>query len=196
MAYINERLPTCVAYGFTGGPEWSTLVIDLDNGREQRNGQWLYPKHKYAAQYMNFDHVQRQEVYNAFQAMRGRLHCFRFKDHGDFEAVNQLQGPNIGTDDPMQLIRTYQFGSESCTRLIQAPVNGTVTMTKDGSPFTAFTVDDETGLITPDAPWGAGVYLASFQFDVWVRFNSDYNAFTIGNLDAHTADIELIEVRR
>jgi len=196
MSYVNHRLSTCVAYGFTGGPEWSTLIVPLDNGREQRNGQWLYPKHRYSAQYMNFDRAEQQEVLNAFQAMRGRLHCFRFKDHGDFEATAEVQAPAIGTTTPMQLVKTYAFGSEDATRLIQAPVDGTLTMTKDGLPFTAFTLDEETGLVIPDATWGAGVYLATFQFDVWVRFDSDYNAFTIGNLDAHTADIELIEVRR
>lgn len=36
----------------------------------------------------------------------------------------------------------------------------------------------------------------SGEFDVWVRFDSDYNAFTIGDIDAHSADIELVEVRR
>lgn len=195
MAYVDERLPTCVAYGFNGGPQWQTLVINMDNGREQRNGQWLYPKHRYAAQYMNLGRDDQQTVLEFFHAMRGQLHCFRFKDANDYQATAQPQAPNVGTSDPLQIVRTYTVGGQSSTRLIQAIVAGTATLTVDGSPV-AGTWDYATGKFTPDAPWAAGTYLASFDFDVWVRFASDFNAFTIGNVDARTADIELVEVRR
>ena len=84
MAYINTRLSECVAYGFSGGPEWSTMMVTLANGREQRNGQWLFPKHRYSAQYMNLDSDAQPVVLGAFHACRGRLHCFRFKDWNDY----------------------------------------------------------------------------------------------------------------
>lgn len=194
MSYVNERMPTCVAYGFTGGPEYSTLVVLLDNGREQRNRQWLYPKHRYSAQYLNFSKEDRVIVLEIFHAMAGQLHCCRFKDHNDFEAVNEPLAPSIGSDDPVQLIKTYAFGSAVSTRPIQAPLAGAVIM-RNGVPV-AGTLDITTGLFTPDGIWASGTYTWTGEFDVWVRFASDYNAFQIGNVDAHTADIELIEVRR
>ncbi len=82
------------------------------------------------------------------------------------------------------------------TQLIQAPEAGSLSITLDGSPFSAWTLDDETGLITPDAPWPAGTYLTTFNYDHWVRFDSDFNAFSIDAPDAHNATIDLIEVRR
>ncbi|KRD71453.1 DUF2460 domain-containing protein [Lysobacter sp. Root96] len=194
MSYINERMPTCVAYGFTGGPEYSTLVVPLDNGREQRNRQWLYPKHRYSAQFLNFSRTNQQLVLDIFHAMAGQLHCCRFKDYNDFEAVDEPLAPSIGTVDPVQLIKTYAFGTEASTRLIQAPLAGAV-IKRNGIAVSG-TLDLTTGLFTPDAPWVSGTFTWSGEFDVWVRFASDYNAFQIGNLDAHTADIELIEVRR
>jgi uncharacterized protein (TIGR02217 family) len=193
MAYINTRLDECVAYGFTGGPEWSTLIVPLDNGREQRNGQWLYPKHRYSAQYNNIPATDRADVLAAFHAARGQLHVFRFKDWNDFTATNEALSPSIGTTTPVQLVKTYSLGAQSTTRLIQAPVSATVY--RNGSPV-AGTLDTTTGLFTPDSNWIAGTHTWSGEFDVWVRFASDYNAFTIGNWNAHTADIELIEVRR
>lgn len=195
MSFINSRLSTRVAYGFSGGPEWSTLVVLYDNGREHRNAQWLYPRHRYSAQYMNFDREAQQEILAAFHAARGRLHCFRFKDHNDFQAVAEPQSPSIGTTSPLQIVKKYTFGGQSSTRLIQAIAPGTATLTRDGVAV-AGTWDYETGKFTPSTTWLPGSYAASFEFDVWVRFDSDFNAFTIGNVNAHTADIELVEVMR
>lgn len=194
MSYIDARLPTCVAYGFTGGPEYSTLVVALDNGREQRNRQWLYPKHRYSAQFLNFSKANQALVLEIFHAMAGQLHCCRFKDHGDYQAVDEQLAPAIGTSNPVQLIKTYAFGGVSSTRPIQAPVTGAVI--KRNGLAVAGVLDLTTGLFTPSAPWASGTFSWSGEFDVWVRFASDYNAFQIGNKDAHTADIELIEVRR
>lgn len=181
MSYIGTRLDDCVAYGFTGGPEWSTLVVPLDNGREQRNGQWLYPRHRYSAQYQNLAAADRNTILTAFHAARGKLHAFRFKDHNDFTATAQ---PLVSVNGTLYLGKAYTFGSETSYRLIQAPV--TATLSGAGS------VDMTTGVVTGANP--ADTWTGTF--DVWVRFDSDYNAFAIGNYDAHTADIELIEVRR
>jgi uncharacterized protein (TIGR02217 family) len=199
MSFVNERIPDEVAFGFSGGPRWSTLLVPMDNGREQRNGQWRYPRHEFSAQYMNYREPEKQEILRFFHAMRGRLHCFRFRDWNDYQAADEVQAPPIGTTDAMQLVKSYAVGSLISTRLIQAPVAGTVALLKDGVPV-AGTWDFETGLFTPDTEWMAGVYTASFEFDIWVRFDSDFNAFTVGNKSGGqfvaTSDIELVEVRR
>lgn len=49
MAYIDTRLSDCVAYGFMGGPAYSTEEVEMDNGGGIFNGNWLYPKHRYSA---------------------------------------------------------------------------------------------------------------------------------------------------
>lgn len=195
MTYINTRLDDRVAYGFTGGPEWSTQVVMLDNGREQRNAQWLYPRHRYSAEYRNLAPERRQQVLAAFYAARGQAYPFRFKDWNDYTASNEPIAPAIGTSTPVQLVKTYAFGGQASTRLIQAPVAGTVTVFRNGTPVSG-TLDDETGLFAPDSAWTAGTYTWSGQFDVWVRFASDYNAFSLENVGVGSAAIELIEVRR
>lgn len=194
MSYINTRLSTCVAYGFSGGPEYSTLIVAMDNGREQRNRQWLYPRHRYSAQYLNLSKQAQKEILAAFHAAAGQLHVFRFKDANDFEAVAESLAPAIGTSTPVQLIKTYALGSQSTIRLIQAPVTGAVI--KRNGVAVAGTLDTQTGLFTPSAPWVAGTFTWDGEFDVWVRFASDFNAFSIGAPNARTSDVELIEVRR
>jgi uncharacterized protein (TIGR02217 family) len=185
MAFINTRLDQCVAYGFSGGPEWNTLVVPMDNGREQRNGQWLFPKHRYSAQYMNIRPQDRNEVLAAFHACRGQLHVFRFKDWNDYEGSAE---PFVQINGIWRMAKQYSFGSETSTRLIQAPVIGAISL----SGGSLANLDFSTGIYNGDA---TGLTWAG-EFDVWVRFASDYNAFTIGNWQAHTADISLVEVRR
>lgn len=196
--FIDVRLSKSVAFGFTGGPEWSTSIVEMDNGREVRNGQWMYPRHRYSAEYPNLLDGARREVLEAFHAARGRLHAFRFRDWNDYLAVDEPLLPEIGTTTPVQLIKTYQLGPATSTRLIQAPTSCVV---RDSSGAQVFgSVDTTTGLFTPASAWADDTFTWSGEFDVWVRFDSDYNAFVIGNRSGQslvgTADIELVEVRR
>lgn len=185
MAYIDTRLSECVAYGFMGEPGYKTLVVDYDNGWEQRDGQWQYPKHRYSAQYMNLRPDAKDEILAAFHACRGRLHAFRFKDWNDFQGTNQ---PFVQVNGVWQMTKQYTFGSETTNRPIQAPVDGEITLS--GGSLSA--LDFTTGIYDGDA---TGITWSG-EFDVWVRFASDANAFTIGSWQAHTADLEIIEVRR
>lgn len=47
--FIDQRLTLRAESGFVGGPQWSTNVVSLASGREQRNKQWAYPLQKYTA---------------------------------------------------------------------------------------------------------------------------------------------------
>src|SRR5574343_1060007 len=181
MSFINTRVDDAVADGFVGGPEWSTLIVDMDTGREQRNGQGMYPRHRYSAQYADIRSDVRDDVLSAFHAAKGRLHCFRFKDWKDYTATAQ---PLIVVAGVTYLGKRYALGAQTADRLIQAPVSATLSG--------AGSVNMQTGVVTGAAPSDTW----SGEFDVWVRFDNDYNAFAIGNWNAHTADIELIEVRR
>jgi uncharacterized protein (TIGR02217 family) len=185
MAFIDARLSECVAYGFVGGPEYANTIVNLANGMEQRNGMWLYPKHRYSAQYMNIAPTDRDEVLKAFHAARGRLHCFRFKDWNDYAGSAQ---PFAQVNGEWRMVKQYTLGGQTSTRLIQAPVEGEISL----SGGSLSNLDFDTGVYDGDA---TGLTWTG-EFDLWVRFDSDYNAFTIGDWQAHSANIELVEVRR
>jgi uncharacterized protein (TIGR02217 family) len=189
MAFIDTRLDERVAYGFMGGPEWNTLVVPLSNGREQRNACWLFPKHRYTAQYNNVNSTVRNLILAAFHACRGQLHVFRFKDANDYRHSDGGGSPVfVEISGVWRMAKQYSLGTETSTRLIQAPVSGTVAL----SGGSLSNLDFETGIYDGDA---TGLTWTG-EFDVWVRFANDYNAFSIGNVNAHSADIELVEVRR
>lgn len=197
MSFINARLPRRISAGLRIGPEWRTQVVELDNGREVRNGQWLYPRWRASGNMGAFSETDRAEFRRLFVAARGRLYAFRVYDPVDCTATGESLAPTVGTQTPAQLIKTYTFPGDSSGVVVKvtAPVDGTVVVYRDGTPV-AVTVDDETGLVTPDANWQAGTYTWAGQFDRWMRFDSDWGALTANAMNAYTADVELVEVRR
>lgn len=195
--YINARLPRRIAAGFKVGPSFRTHVVTLDSGREQRNRQWRYPKWRGSGNMAAFTPADRQALISIFVAVGGQWGAFRFHDPTDHLAANESIAPAVGSSTPVQLVRSYVFpGSATAIEvLVQAPVAGTVTVYRDGMPV-AGTLDDQLGLFTPSAPWAAGTYTWSGQYDRWMRFENDWGALTAAHDNVYTADIELVEVRR
>lgn len=196
MSYIDQRMPERISAGFTIGPEWSTLIVPLDNGREQRNRQWLYPKYRGRAGLGAFNAVDRQALIGLFFAAAGRANAFRVKDPTDYFVAGEQLAVSAGTSTPAQLSREREFGSVSTTMLIQAPVSGTTTIYRNGVAYTDCTIDYATGLVTPTTTWAAGTYTFDTQYDRWMRFDSDWAAFTAAARDVWSTEIELVEVRR
>lgn len=194
MGYINAILDERIDYGFDGGPEYSTTVVDLENGLEQRDSAWIYPRHKYTAQFGNLDDDDRDTIIEVFHACRGRRHSFKFKDWNDFEASHEPLNVPVGTTQSIQLYKTYNFGAAYTIRPIQAVATDVIVY--NGSTPVAGLLDTETGMFTPSAAWAAGSYTWSGSFYVWVRFNDDYNSFTINSWRANTAHVELLEDKR
>lgn len=192
---IDWRLPSRIAAGFKGGPEWQTRVTPLRNGREVRNREWLYPRYRYSANFGAFNAQDRQALIGAFMATGGKHLLFRFRDPTDFIVAAEPLLPVVGTSTPVQLSRRYSFGPSYATSLLQAPVAGTTVVRRDGVPI-AVTVDALTGLVTPSAPWASGAYTFDTQYDRWVRFDSDWGAFTAATPGVWTSDIDLVEVPR
>ena len=191
MARINQVLDEEVDYGFEGGPRYSTGVVDLENGFEERDSEWMYPRHEYSASFGDIDDPDRDLIISVFHACRGRRHSFLFKDWNDFEAENEPLSVEVGTSNTVQLYKTYAWGQAYTIRPVQALAFATIYDDND-DPVTG-TLNLLTGEFTPVGMWGAGSYRWSGEFYVWVRFEADYNPMTINSWRANTASVELIE---
>lgn len=193
MSFIDVRLNDKVDIGFAGGPEWRTLVVQMSSGRNRRRQEWAMPHHKYTVDYTTLDPTVQNDILAAFIACRGQMHTFALKDWNDYRARGQVIGQGNGAATPMQLAKAYAFGPASYVRPITLPVERTVRVYQGGLQVPC-DVDRLTGLVTPHAPWQAGQEItADFDFNVRVRFSSDYFAFTRdSHVSAHTT-VELIE---
>ena len=208
-AFHEVRFPARLSFGSLGGPERLTEVVTLANGHEERNTPWAHSRRRYDAGVgvRSLDDVA--EVVAFFEARRGRLHGFRWKDWADHRSGRPSAEPHhndqwIGTGDGVtrafQLTKTYRSGGESYARPIAKPVEGTVAVALADDPQIAgqdFEVDHATGIVTlaePPAP-GAEV-TAGFAFDVPVRFDTDAIQVSLAAFEAgEVPDVPVVELR-
>ena len=209
MAFHEVRLPARLAFGSTGGVERRTEVVTLGSGYERRSSPWAMGRRRYLIG-ANLRSLADMAALTAFfEARRGRLYGFRFRDFADYAscapggtpgALDQALGEGDGTRTLFQLVKRYgDDGGEPVGRLITKPVEGSVRVAVGGVELAvgAFTVDVTTGEVTLDAAPGAGVAVtAGVLFDTPVRFDAERLEVTLESFDAgRMAAVPLIEVR-
>jgi uncharacterized protein (TIGR02217 family) len=196
MSFIETRMDESVSYGFKATPTYSTQIVPLDNGKEQRNANWAHPKRHYSALFQNFTPAEFAALLATFHAVRGSAYSFRFKDWTDYMATLEALGNTPGANStPVQLIKTYTFGAASYVRTITKPVSGTVTVYQ-GGVAKAGTFSTTTGLFTPTTNWTAATALTwTGEFDTPVRFVNDEMPAQYDNYNAITTSVELVEDR-
>jgi uncharacterized protein (TIGR02217 family) len=211
-AAMDEVLfPLGVALRATGGPERRTEIVVLGSGREVRNARWADSRRRYDAGSGIRSLDDLHEVLAFFEARRGRLHGFLYRDPVDDRScppsrevgpLDQAIGTGDGVTAAFALVKAYGGAPRSWTRDILRPRIDAVRVAVDGvekTRGTHFTVSATDGLVTfaPGAipPLGAAV-TAGFHFLVPVRFDADeirvdMTAFLAGEIPT----IPLVEIR-
>jgi uncharacterized protein (TIGR02217 family) len=206
MSFHDVQFPTHISQGARGGPMWSTDIVTLASGAEQRNSRWANSRRRYDVGYGVKSKSDLRELISFFEERRGSFHSFRFLDpldhlsgEGAVTALDQMIGVGDGTRSEFQLTKTYGGQFDPWVRAITKPVVGSVQVAVDGMSLAAheLSVDANTGLVTLLAPPASGQQVtAGFAFDVPVRFETDQLDVEITNFDAAIApSIKLIEVR-
>ncbi len=207
-AFHEVSFPLSVALGARGGPQRRTEIVTLASGHEERNSPWASSRRRWNAGGGVKTLDDMAELLAFFEARRGPLHGFRFRDPFDFtssspsasvSAVDQPLGTGDGQTTVYGLIKRYQSGLQSVDRRITKPKAGSVVIGLDGAPLVEggdYTVDVATGLVTfVSAPGAGAVLTAGFEFDTPVRFDSDSLDLTLEAFGAgEAADIPLIEI--
>ncbi|NSX90029.1 TIGR02217 family protein [Agrobacterium tumefaciens] len=188
MAAFHEvRFPLRLALGVSGGPVRRTDIVNLSNGRESRNQRWKNARRAYDAGSGIRSVADLYEVLAFFEARRGELYGFRFRDPVDCKssppggtpaATDQRIGTGDGATAQFQLVKTYADAGGAFIRRVEKPVEGSVLVSVEGVkvPPSDVSVDHLTGMVTFRAgkvpPSGAAIR-AGFEFDVPVRFAID-----------------------
>lgn len=203
-AFHEVRLPSRLAFGSTGGVERRTEVVTLASGFERRSTPWAMGRRRYliGAGLRSLDDMAALTAF--FEARRGRLHGFRFRDFTDFKscapsaavgAADQRIGTGDGARRVFQLTKAYG----DIVRDIAKPVEGTVRVAVGGTMLgaSAWSLDAASGRVTLAVAPGTGVAVtAGFEFDTPVRFDTDRLEVTLETFAAgRMAAVPLIEVR-
>jgi uncharacterized protein (TIGR02217 family) len=209
MGFHEVRFPANLSFGSVGGPERRTEVIALTNGFEERNTPWAHSRRRYDAgvSMRSLDDIA--ALIDFFEARRGQLYGFRWKDWSDFKSCAPSGDPSfrdqrIGTGDGVtrrfQLTKTYQSGINSYARPLTKPVAGTVLAGVSVDELVAgvhFDVDHTSGTITfVDAPPADVEVTAGYEFDVPVRFDTETIQTSVASFQAgEVPNVPVVEIR-
>jgi len=205
MAFDEEQFPTDISRGATVRQRRVVDVVTLRSGHEERNTIWANSRRTYDVSLGLRDLEDIYAVMEFWEARRGSLRGFRFKDWADFTSTNPTTTPS-NTDQAMasitlttyQLQKVYSAASNPWTRTINKPIDGTVLVKDNTGSLTEgvdWTMDYATGITTFSvAPTGTPT--AGFEYDVPVRFEAEelevnVALFDVGSIPA----VNLVEVR-
>lgn len=209
MNFHEIRFPASLSFGSVGGPERRTDIVTLANGFEERNTPWAHSRRRYDAGLgmRSLDDVE--TLISFFEARRGQMHGFRWKDWSDFKSGRA--SADISFDDQViaiadglrvefQLTKTYQSGESSYMRPISKPVVGSVRIGIEQDEMQDaidFHIDMASGLVRFEtAPADTMRITAGFEFDVPVRFDTDRIQTSIASFQAgDIPNVPVVEVR-
>lgn len=206
-SFHDVSFPLGVSFGATGGPEWRNEIVSLISGHEKRNARWSMSRRFYDAGTGLRSLNDLRDVLRFFEARRGSLFAFRFRDPFDHlssehdappQVADQLLGRGDGTTRSYQLVKHYG----DYERPITKPVVGSVNLAVEGNALVygeAFSVDWLSGMVEfleAHIPPPHAVITAGFLFDVPVRFDTDRLSASIASFKAgEIPSIPIVEVK-
>ena len=146
ISFLEERIDLGIDYGATGGPEFSTSIVIVDSGYEQRNLNWSQERNSWELGERALNRTELNYINNFFRRTRGRGVGFRYKDWGDYKVTDAPI--TITGAASYQLQKLYDGANNAYLRDIRKPVAGTVTAKRNGSNLVGISVDTTTGMIT------------------------------------------------
>ncbi|NVO22827.1 DUF2460 domain-containing protein [Donghicola mangrovi] len=209
MDFHEVRFPADLSFGSAGGPERRTRIVTLANGYEERNTSWQHSRRRYDAGLGLRSLGDLEALIGFFEARRGPLYGFRWKDWSDYRSVmgqGELTPEDVeiavadGATRQFALAKEYRSGSQTYLRPITKPVRATVRIAADGVEMHEgidWSLEYGSGLITFVTPPEAGATItAGFEFDVPVRFDTERISISMASFNAgEVPDVPVVEVR-
>lgn len=197
MLFHEINLPQFIEVFAIGYPQFNNACATTISGAEIRQASRQSAKQHYIIKNCRLSLAQFEQFNSFFRARQGQLFGFRLKDHGDWQARNQVIGQGDDATKEFPLIKLYQDPINPYRRRITKPVSDSVTVQVNGNEAIGAVIDYKQGLVNFEAPPAKGqIITASFAFDVPVRFACDSFEYFYSQIDGaiELANIELREV--
>jgi uncharacterized protein (TIGR02217 family) len=182
----SPPFPGCPSFGYTVNPKYSTTISSLPSGKEFRNRNWARPLIEIEVTVGPRVQDEIEDLLEFWHAVGGQELGFRFKDESDYKSCRLSNDP-LPTDQPFsivagspggyQLIKRYTAGIRTQLRYISKPVNGTIRVANElgaEQPSSRWSIDYTNGLLTPNGGFVGTPSAWGGEFDVPVRFNSEF----------------------
>lgn len=208
--FHEVRFPLRLSLGASGGPGRRTDIVALSNGGETRNARWADARRRYdvGTGLRGLDDLYQLTAF--FEARRGQLFGFRFRDPVDHSsappgqavtAIDQQIGVGDGVKVLFDLTKTYADAGGATKRRIEKPAEGSVVLAVDGLALDPgdYTVDHAAGMVTiapGSVPSPGAIVTAGYEFDIPVRFDTDRIEISLAAFKAGSVpSVPLVEIR-
>lgn len=204
--YLRAYLKATQSWGWAGGGEFKTRIVERLNGRENRNADWSNQRHKFS---LEFQHLSKQ-VYRSIKqhhmVCQGALRPFLFQDGLDDVAEDDMFAVAAPGQQEFQLGCISEIDGIAYQRNVfalyepdpdnlGAALQVTPAIKVNGVPAMGWTFDRDRGKAYAPAPMSGGEVLTwSGPFSVWVRFEQDWLPFSYDQPNGIYGSISLIEV--
>lgn len=204
QAFDDVLFPLALGREASVSPGFSTAIVTMASGHEQRNADWADARLRFDAGLGVRSEEDIGTLIAFFRARRGAARGFRFRDPFDHSsremtgtpaATDQWLGTGDGVTTHFPIVKRYGAGEEAQTRLITRPVAGSVTVAVDETLVSSWSLIGGTIAFDMPPPQGAAIS-AGYRFDVPVRFAEDrleVNRATF--LAGEAASVPLVEIR-
>jgi len=199
FSFMEQRFSECVSFGSQGGPGFRTNVFEFDSGFTTAEVDWERIRARYEVNFENATPEDVEEVEAFFYGMKGKAIAFRFKDWSDYQISNQNVAVGDGSSNTFQVFKRYTSGGHIFDRIIKKTVSGTMSLYLDGvellegSDF--FMVNSEGQIVfSAPLPTGSVAEIRYAEFDVPVRFDTDYLNVSYVDFKQLNFNVPLIEV--
>ena len=192
VAFDDVLFPLALGRDAEVAPTFSTAIVTAAGGAEQRNAAWAEARTHYDVGPGVRSEADIAALLGFFRARQGPARGFRLRDPFDGAGVDEVLGAGDGVRRRFALVKHY--GAQ--VRRITRPVGASVSVKVGGVGTQAFSVE-AGGVVVLDAPPAVGVtVMASFGFDVPVRFAEDRLSVTAAAWRAgEAASVPLVELR-
>jgi uncharacterized protein (TIGR02217 family) len=167
------RLPDAIADGAKGEPGFPAIISSTPEGAETVTRTSAQPRISWTITIPARDLVKTEEFLNFWYVNEGWTYGFRFRDYNDYKQTTAVQMVRINATQ-FQLVKRYIYGPYSFIRPIYKPVSGTIQVWNGATPMTGWLDDTTNGTITFTGGDPGFVPLASFQFDLPMRFDTEF----------------------
>jgi uncharacterized protein (TIGR02217 family) len=195
------QFPLTLGYGSSGGPEFSTTVVQGQSGFEFRNQNWAQARRRYDASIGVRSEADVKTLLAFFEARQGAARGFLYRDPLDdrsrISGAPAATDQNLGVGDGVRSVFPLIKTNGTHVRRITHPVAASVRVALNGVVQNNGWSLGALGTIEFSVPPQNGVSVqAGYIFDVPVRFENDRLSGALATWAAGEVDvIPLIEIR-
>ena len=207
--FAHNYIRTVEAFGWDGGPSYSTEITEMENKGEKRNAKWFQSRLFATLPYQNITQDMCDYIVDMFEDRMGRWGAFLYFNPLRHSVIDHTVGIGDGVTREFQLAYVSSLGGRERRRNVYAlyvpASDGTdadeapIAIKVNGSGVGGYVIDHDRGKVIFDvAPTIGALITWTGQFSHWVRFDQDRLPFSIDNKSGGkyvvNGDVSIIEV--